>query len=236
MWSARSSAASAANDRPGGQSRMTEIEVHAEVLHQPLHAAAHLHGDGIGVQLPLGGLHHEQLALDVLEPLRSRQKGHAAGEEPSVRDVADVVQHVGGFVLGHLLEAVVEIVGDGVAGPRRLLPAFAADQHQRGIALRIEVHHQHLLPAPGRRGMGQHDGDGRFADAALSVRYGKELRHSSPTASPRTVGKQFARPRAVLRAAANSEAILQTAPTGHVAQNSDGQESLTSAERHRGRR
>ncbi len=93
-----------------------EIEVHAEVLHQPLHAAAHLHGDGIGMQLPLGGLHHEQLVLDVLEPLRSRQQRDAS--RPKKRPwltSPTFFSDVGGFVLGHFLEAVGEVVGDGMA-------------------------------------------------------------------------------------------------------------------------
>ena len=123
-----------------------EVEVHAEVLHQPLHAAAHLHGDRVGLQVLLGML-QQQLSLQVLEPLRARQQADAARRHAGMGDVADVVHDIGGLVLGHLVEAVVEIVGDGAAGPAGALPADAADQHEGCVALRVEIHDQHAPPA-----------------------------------------------------------------------------------------
>ena len=52
-WSARSRAARAANDRPGRAVEDDQIEVRAEVLHEALHAPAHLHRDGVGIEVLL---------------------------------------------------------------------------------------------------------------------------------------------------------------------------------------
>ena len=58
--------------RGKGKSRRTiendEIAVHAEMLHQPFHAAAYLQGNGVGVEI-LFGLLEVELTLDVLQLL-----------------------------------------------------------------------------------------------------------------------------------------------------------------------
>ena len=61
--------------------------------------------------------------------------------------------------------------------------ALAARQHQRGIALRVEIHQQDAPAAPGCGRVGQHHGDRRFSDAALPVRHCEESGHPSPLIS-----------------------------------------------------
>ena len=64
------------------------------------------------------------------------------------------------------------------ARPDRRAPAQAPDQHERGIALGIEIDDQHALPGPRRSRVSQHDGDGRLADATFPVRHRQKPRHS----------------------------------------------------------
>src|SRR5215468_4115230 len=97
-------------------------------------------------------------------------------------DVTDGIDDVDRLITGNFVETIIDVVGHGAAGTAGPLPALAAEQHERGVALRVEVHHQHVLATPGGRRMRQHDRDRRFADAAFSVRYGKELRHPSSRA------------------------------------------------------
>ncbi len=153
------------------------------MLHEPLHAAPHLQRHGVRIQV-LFRMLQEKLVLDVFQPLRPREQRDLATRRPGTRHIAGVGHHIRGFVLRHLVEAIIEIVGDGVAGPARLFPPLPTDEHQRRIALRVEVHDQDALPGPGRGRVREHDSDGRFADAALPVRHCKELRHSHPSSCP----------------------------------------------------
>ena len=98
-----------------------------------------------------------------------------------MRDIADIGHDIAGFILGDLVEAVVEVVGNCAAFPARALPSHATDQHEGRVALGVQIHDQHAALGPRGGGMGQHDGDGRLAHATLSVRHRQELRHTSPS-------------------------------------------------------